>query len=317
MNPTITCDDNKMVKIKPPGTPPSPLPSSDVSQPQEGASPGKSTPAGATPGSGDQSKFETGNSTSFREQAGENMPGSPVAEAFESESGKGALSVENAVESADSEDEFFDALESIEEAQALLEEPDEEFFDTTDKMDSDLFKVGNMQMSRADIKKTISIVEQMETVVIGEMDRLLANENNPKGVPPTRGHPKGVVEVPSPDGGKRSITARSPKDSIQSVKERFFNRKARKQLLHLTRTLPKVTSSDGSKKKMSEFKREILRMLIQPTVELYQIRTLLPIKESGSLKGVEADGGAKPAPEYERVTSNMLKEKAEELGVLD
>jgi len=62
---------------------------------------------------------------------------------------------------------------------------------------------------------------------------------------------------------------------------------------------------------------ELFDLLSGSKVALHQLRTLLPIKESGSLKPLLDSGGPKPPPRYQGVTSSMLKQKALDLGLMD
>ena len=111
------------------------------------------------------------------------------------------------------------------------------------------------------------------------------------------------------------ITARTRRDSVPSVKERFLSKQERSFFLKAAGNLPNVKHPVSGKSKQTDFKREVLRVLGQRDVELYELRTLLPIKESGSLAPISKSGNTKAPPRYHRVASTMLRKKARDLGV--
>ncbi len=182
-----------------------------------------------------------------------------------------------------------------------------------DNLQQQWFQVGKMLMSGADIQLTIEIVEEMETTLMACMKRLLNETSTPTGVRSQKQRPRVIRKVPAPDGGERQIRARQKKDSIRSVKERYLSPQEHRFLRNLADELPEVVEPESGRLKSTGFKLEVLRVLYQPKVELYQMRTLLPIKESGNLLQSAQEGETTTTIRYERVASTMLKQKAKAL----
>jgi hypothetical protein len=179
------------------------------------------------------------------------------------------------------------------------------------------FEVGKVLMSGTDILLTIDIVEQMEAALVTCIERLLEEADIPGGVPPEKHGYRLRKLVPAPGGGERVIVARTKKDTVPAVHKRYLSRHERAVFRGLAGNLPEVLDPKSGAQKMTAFKEELFDLLSGAKVGLHELRTLLPIKESGSLKPLEESGGSKPPPRYEPVTSKMLKQKALDLGLMD
>ena len=269
----------------------------------------------ASPGHTDQSSFE-----SKAISPGADAP-SPLDAAFsESVSSDAADVNEDLI--PDPPEEFFDTLETLQKIQQrdradAIPEPPEEFFLAAQTLDTEFFTFGDARMSRADIKQTIDIVQDMETVLIHALQHHLKQQDIPGGVPRKTRAARRRKTVPGPDGKPRTLTLRARKDSIESVKERYFSKKERMALQSLAKALPKITNTNDLNTKMGGFQSEALKALSNPPVEIYLIRNLLPIQETGSLVPSEPGGKQKPEPTLTRVTSPMLTDKARQAGVFE
>ena len=193
-----------------------------------------------------------------------------------------------------------------------------------------LFKVGRFFMSARQITVTIELVERMEATVVASLKRAYEDQKTPGSFgteeEKSRPHSELVeVEVPAPGGGTRTIMARSKGDNIDAVNERYLLQEEHAELLQLAQELPDgvmKTVKGNERPKPTAFKRALLKLLRSgEEVELYEIRTLLPVKESGTLNlndYVEnADGKrVKPEPEFTPTASEMLREHARKIGAL-
>ena len=184
-----------------------------------------------------------------------------------------------------------------------------------------LFAVGNASMSGDDILSTIETIQAMEAIIISSLERQL--KSPPLQTRAKRGtlkkifDPKDTRTVPGPDNKPRTIEVQSPLDHIPSVQERVFSQEEVKKLKALLKDLPLITPSDGAPQKASDFQSRLTRVLYQIEVPLYQVRELLPIKESGSMIPLSRDATTKEAPVFTPVVSNDLLAKARSLGLLD
>lgn len=268
-----------------------------------------------SPGHADQSSFE-----SKAISPGADAP-SPLDAAFSESVSSDATEVNEDL-IPDPPEEFFDALETLQQIQQrdqadAIPEPPEEFFLAAQTLDTEFFTFGDARMSRADIKQTIKIVQDMETVLIHALQRQLKQQDIPGGAPRKTRAARVRKTVPGPDGKPRTLTLRARKDSVESVKERYFSKRERTALQRLAEALPKITNTNDFNTKMGGFQREALQALSVPPVEIYQIRNLLPIQETGSLLPSEPGGKQKPKPTLTRVTSPMLTDKARQAGVFE
>ena len=194
------------------------------------------------------------------------------------------------------------------------------------------YKVGSLIMSAEDIRTTILLVEEMEGVVIDSLKRGLESQKTPGGLMTGKDRESALtapdpepVTVPAPGGGTREILARSEEDTVDVVNNRFLSAEERGKLIRLVEKLPQGMKSEGagkSKEVPTEFSSEMRKLLNgEDSIELYEIRTLVPVKESGllSLKDyLQNDSGkrVKPEPHFEGTNSRMLREKAIRLGIL-
>jgi hypothetical protein len=199
----------------------------------------------------------------------------------------------------------------------LIPDPPEEFFDARQTLKTELFTLGDARMSRADIRRTIQIVQDMETVLIHALRRHLESPNIPGGTPGKSHAPRVETTVPGPDGQPRTIALRSRKDQTDSVKDRCFSPIEREALVRLAQALPRVTNTNDLTTRMGAFQSDALKALANRPLEIYTIRTLLPIQETGSLAPSKPHGKEKPRPTLTRATSTMLMEKAREAGVFE
>ena len=196
-----------------------------------------------------------------------------------------------------------------------------------------LYKVGEMEMSAADIRTTILVVEEMEGAVIATLKRGLEMQSTPGGSmteaereEASRASAPTVVTVPAPCGGTREILARTKDDNVDVVNKRFLHDSERKELKVLAEKLPngiKSGSGETPEEVPTQFKAALEELLgSNEEIELYEVRILIPIKETGvlSLKDYiqnETGKKVKPAPHFEGTSSKMLTEQALKLGIMD
>ncbi len=305
-----------MSKIPPKAPPPSPTVSEDSPNIKQ-TSPPTETPSPTSPAHADQSVFES--KATAPTPAG--LAPSPHDAAF-SEPGSSAPASMDEDLIPDPPEEFFDALETLQQIQDLeradaIPEPPEEFFDALQTLDTELFTFGDARMSRADIKQTIKIVEDMETVLIHALERHIKQQDIPGGASRKSNASRRRRTIPGPDGTSRTMDFRSPKDNIESVKERYFSKRERQALQRLAAALPEVTNTKDLSTKTGGFQSEILQALSDPPIEIYQVRNLLPIQETGSLVPSKPGSKQKPKATLTRVTSPMLIDKARQAGVFE
>jgi hypothetical protein len=192
-----------------------------------------------------------------------------------------------------------------------------------------LYKMGQLFMTGEQIRTTIELVELMEATVVRSLQRAYQDQKTPGSFgteeEKSRPHSELVeVEVPAPGGGTRTIMARSKVDSIDTVNERYLLKEEKAELLKLAGQLPDAilkTVKGNQRPKPAAFKRELLKLLESgEEVQLYEIRILLPVKETGALSlkdYVETKDGkrVKPEPKFKPTSSEMLRERAEQMGV--
>lgn len=182
---------------------------------------------------------------------------------------------------------------------------------------TELFEIGGKYISGEDILRTISLVEEMETIIISSLRRQLNPKKQKRGFLDKIFDPRTSKEVPSPNDKPRSVKVRSAEDHSPAVKERYLSTEEKDQLHFIASQLPDVLDSSASSPEQSLFRSELMQLLSNEQVPLYAIRALLPIQESGSLEPISAGSTTKPAPEFTPKASAMLKEKAKDLGLLD
>ena len=178
----------------------------------------------------------------------------------------------------------------------------------------ELFTVGNTRMSRRDIKTTIKVVKTMESVLIS----VLKKELHTLPTKPTNPSNRRILrEITLPDGTEKTITARLKGDSIASVKPRVLTQAERSTFLHLAHGLPRSRALPGTTGyRKQSFKADLIHLLSgRNPVELYQLRQLLPIQESGSRAPLNPESSTKPEPTFTGHTSMELLKLATDLGV--
>jgi hypothetical protein len=167
------------------------------------------------------------------------------------------------------------------------------------------FSVGGAQLSRLEIKRTIEIISQMESIIIKGLTAALTHTFSPKKGRGT----KTPLSIPRPDGTHKTMLMHNPGDVEMSVKERFLTPEAQNALLQLARQLPSPRTSDGGSK--WSFRQEAIQLLKQDNaIPFHEVRRLLPVTESGSLGGDVSD------VKLEGQTSLELKKVGLRIGAL-
>jgi len=122
--------------------------------------------------------------------------------------------------------------------------------------------------------------------------------------------------ITAPDGKPRTIDVRGKQDHIDSAKDSTFAKASRLKLLALAQSLPPHTNLDDLDTRAGDFQTECITLLSEPGTDIYAIRQLLPIKESGTLVPSDPNSNQKPDATYTPITSTALGDQAIAIGAL-
>jgi hypothetical protein len=187
---------------------------------------------------------------------------------------------------------------------------------TSTPEDTRLFTIGKGRISRDDIKRTIQIIQDMEAIIIKTMTSRLGQQNIPGGAPRQNPAPRIKRTITGPDGKPRTIDFRGKQDQIDSAKDGTFSKDSRLKLLALAQSLPPHTNLDDLDTRAGDFQTECIALLSEPGTDIYAIKQLLPIKESGALVPSDPNSNQKPDATYTPITSKMLLDQAIAIGAL-
>ena len=172
----------------------------------------------------------------------------------------------------------------------------------------DLVIYGDLRMRREDVRTTVEVVKKLEEVVIQSLQRHLDELEFKNVSSPVGGRGTRTQVVTLPDGTTKEIEVRSKRDTVPSVQERFLSRSEQKQMFTLANELPMAYAMDELRDVPTPFMTDLLALIRQSPVPMYEVRKLLPIVESGSLETGEVS--------FKGKTSVDLETEAKRIGAM-
>ena len=179
-----------------------------------------------------------------------------------------------------------------------------------------MFTVGTMKMSRGEIKTALKITRSMEALLISI---LKANQSPSLSRGALSGGERAERRVRTPDGVEKVIPLCSVADQCSSVRDLTLTRTIQKRFLELAMELPAPPRSINSRYWANRhLKTDLIKLLSKrEPVGLFELRALLPIRESGALVPESGQGSGKPAATFIGLTSRELITVATRLGAIE